>query len=211
MLRYMRVPFGKSTEHGFSLMEIMIVLSIIAVLSTISMPAMRGFAASRRLKSSAQSIADTFSYARDMAITERTTYLVVFDIGNNRYWLASSETFDAQNPIASAGRVAAATTTQGGQPTVSRTGGVMGIAKPLNDGITITAFSTTNNGVIQNLSTGVDYVYFTPTATSVNTVVYLQNVREHFIAVNVEASTGRNSIQKLSSDEIQSLGLGNNL
>ncbi len=210
MLRYVRKHIYK-TEHGFSLMEIMIVLSIIAILSTVSMPAMRGFAASRRLKSSAQSIADTFSYARDMAITERTTHLVVFDVDNNRYWLASSETFDVQNPIASAGRVAAATTTQGGQPAVSRTGGVMGIAKPLNEGITIAAFSTTNNGVIQNLTTGVDYVYFTPTATSVNTVVYLRNVRDHFIAINVEASTGRNSIQQLSSEEIQTLGLGNNL
>lgn len=211
MLMSKRNRIDVNAEYGFSLMEIMIVLSIIAVLSTVSMPAMRGFAASRRLKSSAQSIADTFSYARDMAITERTTHLVVFDVDNNRYWLASSETFDVQNPLASAGRVAAATATPDGQPVVSRTGGVMGIAKPLNEGVTIATFATTNNGVIQNVTTGVDYVYFTPTATSVNTVVYLRNVREQVIAINVEASTGRNSIQQLSSEEIQNLGLGDNL
>jgi len=192
-------------------MEIMLVFAIIAVLSSISMPAMRGFAASRRLTTSAHAIADTLAFARDMAITERTTHLVIFDVSSNRYWLASSETFDTQNPIASAGRTASSTTSAGGQVMVSRTGGIMGIPQPLNQGVTIAALVTTHNGVIQQITSGANYVYFSPTSTSVDTIVYLRNVKGKVLAIVVEASTGRASIQQMTPEQIQTLGLGNDL
>ncbi len=198
-----------NAEGGFSLMEIMVVLAIIAVLSSISMPALRGFAAMRRLKTSAQAIVDTLSFARDMAITERNTHLVVFDIDGNRYWLASSETFDIQNPVASAGRTIESAQANGQQVMVARTDGVMGIPRPLNTGVSIASLVTTQNGVNQQIVTGVDYVYFTPTATSVETVVYLRNANDDIIAINVEAATGRSSLQELAPQQIQALGLGN--
>ncbi|MDE0314105.1 MAG: prepilin-type N-terminal cleavage/methylation domain-containing protein [Candidatus Poribacteria bacterium] len=211
MFKNLRNRIPSSSEDGFSLMEIMLVFAIIAVLSSISMPAMRGFAASRRLTTSAHAIADTLAFARDMAITERTTHLVVFDVSSNRYWLASSETFDTQNPIASAGRTASPTTSAGGQVMVSRTGGIMGIPQPLNQGVTIAALVTTHNGVIQQITSGADYVYFSPTSTSVDTIVYLRNVKGTVLAVVVEASTGRASIEQMTPEQIQTLGLGNDL
>ena len=200
---------ASNAEEGFSLMEIMVVLAIIAVLSSITMPAMRGFAASRRLHTTARAIADTLTFARDMAITERTTHLVVFDVDNNRYWLASSETFDAQNPAASARVSTNTAATNGEQVTISRTGGIMGIPKPINQGITIAALVTTHNGTTQQIISGVDYVYFSPTATSEDTIVYLTNVREDTIAITVERATGRSRVQKMSPEQTQTLGFGN--
>jgi Tfp pilus assembly protein FimT len=192
-------------------MEIMLVFAIIAILSTMSMPAMRGFAASRRLTTSAQAIADTLAFARDMAITERTTHLVVFDIDTNRYWLTSSEAFDTQNPIASAGRGARSTTSTDGQVVISRTSGIMGIPQPLSQGVTIAALVTTHNGVTQQIAAGANYVYFTPTSTSADTIVYLRNVREKVMAIVVEATTGRASVEQMSQQQVQTLGLGNDL
>jgi Tfp pilus assembly protein FimT len=192
-------------------MEIMLVFAIIAVLSSMSMPAMRGFAASRRLTTSTQAIVDTLAFARDMAITERTTHLVVFDVSSNRYWLASSENFDIQNPTASAGRAASPTTSTGGQVVVSRTGGIMGIPQPLNQGVTIAALVTTHNGVTQQITSGANYVYFAPTSTSVDTIVYLRNVKGTVMAIVVEASTGRASVQQMTPEQIQTLGLGDDL
>ena len=86
------------TPNGFTLIEIMLVLALIAILSSIAMPSLRGFAASTRLKSTAHAIRDMLNFARDMAITERAAYLVVFDLAANRYWLASSETFNLADP-----------------------------------------------------------------------------------------------------------------
>jgi prepilin-type N-terminal cleavage/methylation domain-containing protein len=209
MLKIIQSRFTSRTDDGFSLMEIMLVLSIIAVLSTISAPSMRGFAASRRLKTSARTITDTLSFARDMAITERTTHLVVFDITNNRFWLASSETFDIQNPAASQGRATTASTGQ--RAAVSRTGGVMGIPKSLGQGVTLLALTTSHNGPTQQITSGVDYVYFTPISTSADTVIFLQNVRENMISITVEAATGRASVQPMSPEQIQTLGLGKSL
>ena len=204
-----RLNFGN--QDGFSLMEIMLVFVIIAVLSTISMPAMRGFTASRRLKTSAQAVADTLAFARDMAITEKTTHLIVFDVDTNRYWLASSETFDVQNPLASAGRTANPTASTGNQVVVSRTSGIMGISQPLSQGISIAALVTSHNGVTQRITAGANFVYFSPTSTSTNTIVYLQNVRGSVIAIAVEGTTGRASIHQLSAEQIQSVGLMDNL
>ena len=87
---------------GFTITELLLVLTLIGVLSAISMPALKGFAATRRLKASAATLQSLLTFARDMAITDRTTYLVVFDLDNDRYWLASSETFNPSNPLRSA-------------------------------------------------------------------------------------------------------------
>lgn len=201
--------FISGNDYGFTMMEIMLVLIIISILTSISLPALRGFAASRRLNTSAQAIADTLTFAREMAITERHTHLVVFDVTNNSYWLASSETFDVQNPISSAGRTANAPATSGEQAVVSRTSGVMGIPQQLTEGIMITAMVTNYSGATQEINTGVGFVYFTPTSTSKNTIIYLQNLRENVVAITVEEVTGRASIQQMSQAQIQAAGLRN--
>lgn len=208
-LRDFRHRFNSGNDDGFSMMEIMLVLIIISILTTLSMPALQGFAASRRLKTSAQAIADTLTFAREMAITERHTHLVVFDITNNSYWLASSETFDVQNPLTSAGRNAAAPTTSGEQTVVSRTSGVMGIPQQLSEGITITNMVTNYSGATQQINTGAAFVYFTPSSTSENTIIYLQNLRENVVAITVEGVTGRASIQHMSEEQMQAAGLRN--
>ena len=200
---------GMRCASGFSMMEIMLVIVIISILTTISMPAFRGFSASRRLKTAAQKIVDTFTFARDMAITERHTHLVVFDLTGNRYWLASSETFNTQNPLASAGRRANTPNTNNQQVPVSRTDSVMGVPQSLTDGISIPSMTTTYSGTTQEVTTGAGFVYFTPTSTSQDTVIYLQNLREQVVAITVEGVTGRASIQDMTVEQLQTAGIRN--
>lgn len=205
----MRNREGMSSTSGFSMMEIMLVIVIISILTTISMPAFRGFAASRRLKTAAQKIVDTFTFARDMAITERHTHLVVFDLTGNRYWLASSETFNTQNPMASAGRTTNTPNTNNQQAPVSRTDSVMGVPQTLTEGISIPSMTTTYSGTTQEVTTGAGFVYFTPTSTSQDTVIYLQNLREQMVAITVEGVTGRASIQDMTVEQLQAAGIRN--
>lgn len=201
-----------SNEDGFSLMEIMLVFAIIAVISSITMPAMKGVASSRRLKTSARAIVDTLSFARDMAITERNTHLVVFDITGNRFWLASSETLDIQNPLSSAGRAstptpAPTTPGQGNQILASRTGGVMGIPRPLQKSVSFASMVTNHNGTYQRITSGADYTYFTPTSRSSETTIYLQNTNGNAISISVEGSTGKVSMEQMTPEQIETLGI----
>ena len=193
-------------------MELLLVFTIIAILSSLSMPAMRGVAASRRLKSSARAIADTFAFARDMAITERTAHLVVFDVDAGRYWLASSENFDSQNPLASAASSANAATsttapTNGEQTALTRASGVMGIPQQLDQSITLAAIVTNRNGVNTQADTGVAYIYFSPLSTAEGATVYLQNVRDKIIAITVDATTGRTRLQHIAPELATTIGL----
>ena len=98
-----RLPTPVATgTPGFTITELLIVLTLIGILSVISIPTLKGFAATRRLKASAYTLRSLLTFARDMAVTDQTTHLVVFDFDSDRYWLASSETFNPSNPLTSA-------------------------------------------------------------------------------------------------------------
>ena len=89
-----RKSLAVSLAAGFTLIEMMIVLTIIAILSTLAMPSFKGVATSTRLKSSAKGIRDLCHFARNMAITEQLGYFVILDMDQNQYWLADIETFN---------------------------------------------------------------------------------------------------------------------
>jgi type II secretion system protein H len=209
-------PKQQHSDDGFTLIEIMLVLTLIAILSSIAMPSLRGFAASSRVKSSARAIRDMLNFARDMAITERTAYLVVFDLDQNRYWLASSETFDVTDVSASAISTLSGTSRQAanqpatqlpGQGMVSRTGGMLGLPQKLNDNVSLPLMTTNHNFQPNQVNAGVDYIYFSPTGSSENTVVYLQDQQGRTMAITAESSTGRVRLQEIDSEQSEELGL----
>ena len=223
ILRSERGSLGKRglyplTPNGFTLIEVMLVLALIAILSSIAMPSLRGFAASTRLKSTAHAIRDMLNFARDMAITERAAYLVMFDLAANRYWLASSDTFNladpstpltagtssfqtAQQPIANQG------TTALQQRSLLRTNAVLGIPQKPGHSVSLVRMITNHNFQTDQIDTGVDYIYFSPTGSSEDTVLYIQDRRGQVMSITVENATGRVRLQKLNSQQLEALGL----
>ena len=217
-----RELLGKRDWHplaskGFTLIEILIVLALIAILSSIAMPSLRGFAASTRLKSTAHAIRDILSFARDLAITERASYLVVFDLTANRYWLASSETFnlaDPSTPLAASSVGVQPTQPTAGQGTTvlqgtrpSRTNAILGIPQTPGHNVSLASMITNHNFQTMQIDTGVDYVYFSPTGSSEDTVLYLQDQRGQAMSITVENATGRVRLQNINSQQIEALGL----
>lgn len=206
------------TSKGFTLIEVMIVLALIAILSSITMPSLRGFAASTRLKSTAHAIRDMLNFARDMAITERAAYFVVFDLTANRYWLASNETFNlsdpsapvsvsppslqpTQQPITSQG----ATAFQRTSP--SRTNAILGIPQQPGHNVRLARMITNHNFQTIEIDTGVDYIYFSPTGSSEDTVLYVQDHRGKAMAITVEIATGRVRLEKITAQQLETLEL----
>lgn len=188
------------------------------------MPSLKGFAATRRLKASAYTIRSLLTFARDMAITDRAAHLVVFDLDNGRCWLASSETFNPNSPLASALTaqnstvVTASPTNTNGNPltttnsvqqeTLTRAGGILGVPYSMEQDVTLSAMVTNQNGRTVQIDSGVGYIYFSPNATSEESLIYLQNSRNQVMSIAVEAASGRVTVQQLASEEIEGLGFG---
>lgn len=219
--RVLRNSPTSQSQRGFTITELLIVLTLIGILSAISMPTLRGFAVTRRLKASAYTIRSLLTFARDMAITDRTPYLVVFDLDNGRCWLASSETFNPSTPLASAltaqnSTAATAaqnntngnplTTTNSVQQTLTRTGGILGVPNPMEQDVTLVAMITNQNGRTLEVNSGVGYIAFSPNATSEQALVYLRNTRNQIMSVAVEAASGRVTVQQLAPEDIETLG-----
>ena len=221
--RDIRISPTSQPQSGFTITELLLVITLIGILSAVSMPTLKGFAATRRLKASAYTIRSLLTFARDMAITDRTAHLVVFDLDNGRCWLASSETFNPSTPLTSALTsqnttvgTASPTNTSGNpltttnsaqQATLARTGGILGVPYPMEQNVTLVAMVTNHSGRTAQVDSGVEYVYFSPNATSEDALIYLQNTRNQIMSVAIETASGRVSVRQLASEEIQTLGL----
>jgi len=193
------------------------------ILSAVSMPTLKGFTVTRRLKASAHTIRSLLTFARDMAITDRTAHLVVFDLDNDRCWLASSDTFNPSSPLASAltaqnsTAVNASTTRTNGNPlattnaaqqggTFARASGILGVPYAMEKNVVLAAMMTHQNGRTVQVDSGVGHIYFSPTATSENSLIYLRNSRNQIMSVAVEAASGRVTVRQLAAEEIETLG-----
>lgn len=221
--RVLRNSSISQPQSGFTITELLIVLTLMGILSAISMPTLKGFAVTRRLKSSAYTVRSLLTFARDMAVTDRTAHLVVFDFDNDRCWLASSETFNPSSPLASAltaqnsTAVNAPRTNTNANPlatpnsaqqggTLTRAGGILGVPYAMEKDVVLAAMMTNQNGRTAESDSGVGYIYFSPTATSQEALIYLRNSRNQFMSVAVEAASGRVTVRQLAAEEIETLG-----
>jgi len=114
----------KVDRKGFSLVEVMIVVALIGIVATIAVPNFQNYIRNRNLKTAVQEISSEFFVTRERALSESTTYRLVFDVGNNRY------TTEEETPSGS------------GTWTVRQTKQVAASAAA-NDGIVIDAANTT--------------------------------------------------------------------
>jgi prepilin-type N-terminal cleavage/methylation domain-containing protein len=73
--------------RGFTLMELVLVLVILAVGAVIAAPAMRGFTRGRRLPNTAQQLVTTARWCRVQAISEGITYRLNLDPEAGKWWI----------------------------------------------------------------------------------------------------------------------------
>ena len=70
---------------GFTLMELMVAIAIIAIAASIAIPNIVGWLPTHRLASASRAILSDLQQARLRAVKENTSVTVQFDTGNERY------------------------------------------------------------------------------------------------------------------------------
>jgi general secretion pathway protein H len=74
----------RRNHRGFTLLELIVVLVIIGLMSTLVVPKLVAPMANLNLKTASQKISASLRYARSQAASEKTTYLALFDFEKNR-------------------------------------------------------------------------------------------------------------------------------
>ena len=221
---------------GFTLIEIVIVIFIMLLMTTATVPSLKMFADGTKLRTAARSISGLMSYARTSSITERTEYVVLFDPTNRQYWLSLKALLDdSKGTIIDSSRtnltesLAALEEQKAAEAEANDTTNTSSTSNTSN------ANSNNQNevqatrtggllGIPKDLPAGIeivqlnsprstgksdnlDYVNFYPDSKAEDFEVYLQSVSGKIMLISVSESTGRVGIRELTTDEIDQLGL----
>src|SRR3954451_5735592 len=75
--------------RGFTLLELILVMAIIAIVAAITVPSFRTFAIGRNSQNTASDIIGLTNYARTQAASEGRVYRLNFDTTNGAFWLTA--------------------------------------------------------------------------------------------------------------------------
>ena len=78
---------GKACNRGFSLLELIVVLFIIGIISSLVPIALSNSLSNTKLKTSSRKLASSLRYIRNQAISYKKDYALFIDTNNNRFFI----------------------------------------------------------------------------------------------------------------------------
>jgi len=183
-----------------------IVLALITILIGIVSPSLKKVAETNKLKSTARMIRSLLLYARDVAITEGTDYLVVFDLDEQMFWLADRSALDQGDLTLSLAGMSTSSTGSEETESVSRTSMILGVPQRPHENVMILAVETNHESGRQMITGGMEYIPFSMLGTSENSAVYLASATGRYLVVRVKRS-GIIGVEQISEEELQRMGV----
>lgn len=79
-------------KKSFTLIELLIIISVIGIITAVSIPAFRFFQPTLQLNSISREIVSDLRYAQQLTITEQTEYCLKFFLAEKKYQIIQCET-----------------------------------------------------------------------------------------------------------------------
>lgn len=78
------------TNKGVTLIEVIVVIALLAIVSTLAYPNIKNWLPNYRLKAAARDLYSNMQLVRMKSVKENKNWAIVFDVGTNRYHICSS-------------------------------------------------------------------------------------------------------------------------
>jgi len=206
------------------MIEVLVVLAIVSILITVTVPSMRAFTEGRRLRTAGDSFKSLCLFERDIASTEGENYIVVLDFENQQYWLAMATALDyndlsqsvgigaygpeQETTTESASSDTATTTTNTGEVTLNpRVTGILGQPRSFGQGIVMARLDVDREGAVRSISSNIDYIQFYANGTAEPASVYLLNTNGDAVVVDVPLVAAQTRSRYLTDEELAATGL----
>jgi len=155
----------RSSDSGFSIVELIITLVLFGIVTTIAIPAFRGWSDNSNLKAAAREITSDCYQMRQRAMAENVRFRIAFNPdptntftlqqetapGSNAYNALLTKTLDEFPRITITGAVIGAGTTASFQPRGSSSAGTVSLANSRGSTATITLLMTGRVHVTYNI------------------------------------------------------------
>lgn len=168
-------------RRGFTMIEIIVVVVIIAVMFTVSFPSLRAVNDNNRLRSSVRELSNLMKYARSEAVFNSRTTEVFLDTEKHEFWL------DLRKPNEKTGRY---------NPKDPKT--TMERKRELETKVQFDSVTALDNNI---LSGGIIAFDFYPDGTASPGLVTLRNNRDLRYTVEVIKPTGSVKIHDMGMDD----------
>jgi len=197
------------SRGGFTLMELMVVLTILVLLAALTAPAFTRQYHEAKLRSAARDLVALMNYGRSQAVVEGTTYRLNIDRDGGRLWITYYDIQDTEAQASGKGKP------RDQQPQFVEDNSVLGASRKLPSEVTLRelqlgdrALSQLSDEALQAIrgeqgllnEEGTPYISFTPSGTTDGARVLLENDYEDRLVVTLDAITGRTQILEEGAD-----------
>ncbi len=169
-----------SMSHGFSLLELIVVMTIIGIIAALVPPLMTHSLTNLKIKTTVKEISASLRFARNQAISKKTPQFFLMDIDSKKYWLSEKPQPSSKSSMDEEKRMRN-----------------VDLIKTIDDEIEVEGFKS-NRDSEKTIKEGVVSVEFYPQGNSSGGIIFVK-AKDKTLSIDTDIFTGR--VRILTNEE----------